>query len=343
MTHPIKPIILLDPAPRLVSDIFSAQAIASLRDAFTVLERGAETAAEFYEKHLVDAQFIIGQPGLDTRMIERAANLKAVINVEGNFLQNMDYDACFRRNIHVLSISPVFAQPVAELALGLALSLARDIPRAHQSFQEGTEQYGLAGNQTARLLMRCRLGFIGFGDLGRAILSVFFGFSPSVRVYDPWVSPEVLRREGLEPATLAQVLEWSDVIPVVASVTEQSTKLIGKSELQKMRPGAHLLLLSRAEVVDFDALMDACDSGHIRAAVDVFPIEPLPSSHRLRTTPNIILSAHRAGALNSALLDIGDRTLADVKLMASGLPPQNCKRAEPELVGRARSKPVDKS
>ena len=65
--------------------------------------------------------------------------------------------------------------------------------------------------------------------------------------------------------------------------------------------------------------------------------------HRLRVTPNIILSAHRAGALSCELQETGDRTLADLMLMAEGLPPQNCKRAEHELVGRMRSKPVKKS
>jgi phosphoglycerate dehydrogenase-like enzyme len=110
-----------------------------------------------------------------------------------------------------------------------------------------------------------------------------------------------------------------------------------------MKKHALFVLMSRAEVVDFDAMVQACASGHIKAATDVFPEEPLALDHPARSTSNLVLSAHRAGALKSALLEIGERTLADLRLMAKGLPPQNCKRAEAELVSRVRSKPIDKS
>jgi len=78
-------------------------------------------------------------------------------------------------------------------------------------------------------------------------------------------------------------------------------------------------------------------------ATDVFPEEPLALDHPIRKSPNVLLSAHRAGALNSALLEMGDLVLEDLKLMEQGLPPQNCKRAEPETVASLRSKPVEKS
>jgi phosphoglycerate dehydrogenase-like enzyme len=110
-----------------------------------------------------------------------------------------------------------------------------------------------------------------------------------------------------------------------------------------MKPGTLLLLLSRAEVVDLDAMINACNAGHIRVAADVNPEEPMSLTHPIRSTPNLILSAHRAGALDSASLEIGDRAVADLTLMGKGSPPQNCKRAEPEIVVKLQSKPVTKS
>lgn len=335
--------VLLDPTPRKPTDIFSTKKYKELNDCFDVIERGGESASDFYQTHLADAHFIIGQPSLSTQDIGCAVELKAIVNVEGNFLQNMDYQACFQRNIHVLTISPVFAQPVAELALGLALALARDIPHAHQEFVDGRELYGLASNRRVRTLKGCKLGFVGFGDLGRAILRTFAGLSPVVNIYDPWLSPEMLAREGLHSCTFHEVLTQSDVVCVVAAVTDKTTGMIGEAEFRMMPAGALMLLLSRAELVDLDAMLAACTSGHIRAAIDVFPTEPVPPSHPIRKTPNLILSAHRAGAIDSALLEIGDRTVADLHLMGQGLPPQNCKRAEPELVGQMRSRPVTKS
>ena len=110
-----------------------------------------------------------------------------------------------------------------------------------------------------------------------------------------------------------------------------------------MRPGAAFILLSRADVVDFDALLDAVERGHIRAATDVWPDEPMPAKHRARRLCGLIRSAHRAGAMDVAFRQMGDMVLEDVALMDKGLPPMRCERAEREMAGRMRSKPVDKN
>ena len=110
-----------------------------------------------------------------------------------------------------------------------------------------------------------------------------------------------------------------------------------------MRKGAAFILLSRAGVVDFPALMDAVRSGHIVAASDVFPQEPLAQDHPVRTLPGFLRSAHRAGALDIAFKRMGDMVLEDMDLIDRGLPPMRSKRAERETVSRMRSKPVDKN
>ena len=342
--HPAaRPLVLLDPAPRTAEEILAPATRARLDAGFEVIERGDAAPAAFYAEHLPRAAFVVGQPALDAAAIATAERLRALVNVEGNFLQNVDYAALFARGARALVASAVFARPVAELALGLTLSLARDIHGNHAAFADASERYGLAGNRRARLLDRCELGFVGFGDLGRAVLDVFAGFRPRVRAFDPWLSPDVLRREGIEPVGLEELLSGSDVVQVVASVTPESVRLLGAPELALMRPDALLVILSRADVVDFGALAEACREGRIRAATDVLPEEPLAADDPLRDVPNLLLSAHRAGALESALLEIGERVVADLELMARGLPPQNCKRAEPELVGRLRSRPVARS
>jgi phosphoglycerate dehydrogenase-like enzyme len=103
------------------------------------------------------------------------------------------------------------------------------------------------------------------------------------------------------------------------------------------------VLLSRAGVVDFDALMAAVRSGHIKAATDVYPIEPLPLDHPVRQMENFVHSAHRAGALDIAFKQMGRMVLEDLDLLDRGLPPLACKRAERETVGRMRSKPVTRN
>jgi phosphoglycerate dehydrogenase-like enzyme len=107
-----------------------------------------------------------------------------------------------------------------------------------------------------------------------------------------------------------------------------------------MQKGAHFILLSRAEVVNFDDLIAAVRAGHIQAASDVFPQEPLALDHPVRGLKGFIRSAHRAGALDVAFTQMGEMVLEDLALLDKNLPPMSCKRAERETVARMRSKPV---
>ena len=246
----------------------------------------------------------------------------------------------FQRGIHVVTTGAVFAEPVAELGLGLALDLARGITDADLAFREGRELWGGEGNQAARLISGSDVGIVGFGDLGRAMNRLLAGFRARVRVFDPWLPSSLLREAGVEPATLDEVLAESDVVFVVAAVTTENRGFLGAEAFARMRPGAAFILLSRADVVDFPALMQAVQSGHIRAASDVFPEEPMPADHPVRGLPGILRSAHRAGALDVAFKRMGDMVLEDTALVDRGLPPMRCKRAERETVSRVRSRPV---
>ena len=107
-----------------------------------------------------------------------------------------------------------------------------------------------------------------------------------------------------------------------------------------MKQGSVVVLTSRAGIVNFDDLLDAAASNHIRAAIDVYPHEPIPADDRVRHTPNTVLSAHRAGNVPEIFPDIGQMVVDDIELIFNGLPPQRCQRANPETVSRIRSKPA---
>ena len=127
----------------------------------------------------------------------------------------------------------------------------------------------------------------------------------------------------------------------MASVTSENRGFLNAEAFAKTRRGARLILLSRADVVDFPALMDAVRSGQILAASDVFPGEPLAHDHPVRELEGFLRSAHRAGALDCAFKKMGDMVLEDMELLDGGLPPMRCKRAERETVSKMRSRPVD--
>ncbi len=336
-----KPIIICAPQPRSIELIFTDAAKTTLYSQYEVVEVDPFDVAALSNTTLAKARYILGQPPLTLDVLEKMQALRCILNVESNLLNNMPYDYLFEKGIHVVTTGSVFAQPVAELGLALALCLSRGVIDADVAFQNGTEQWGGDGNQQATLLSRSRIGLIGFGDLGRAIARLLTGFRADISVYDPWLPPSLLTDADVTPASFEQVITNSDVIFVVASVTSDNAGFLDAKVFAKMKPGTRFILLSRAEVVNFDDLIAAVESGHILAASDVYPEEPVPENHQVRQLNGFIRSAHRAGALDIAFKQMGDMVLEDMALMDKGLPPLRCKRAERETVSRMRSKPVD--
>jgi len=339
----MKPLVVCAPEPRTLELIFTAPELALLRERYRLVETSADAVAGLSPEILGEARYILGQPPLSKKTLGSMTSLRCVFNVESNLIDNMPYDTLFERGIHVVTTGAVFAEPVAEIGLGFALALARGIVDGDVDFRHGREKWGGDGNATARLISGSRIGLIGFGDLGKALNRVLSGFRATVIAHDPWLPPSILADHGVIPVSLDAVLSTSDFVFVVAAVTSENEGFLGRAAFARMTKGAAFILLSRAGVVDFDALMDAVESGHIVAASDVFPEEPLPSAHRVRGLDGFLRSAHRAGALDVAFKRMGTMVLEDMALLDRGLPPMRCKRAERETVSRMRSKPVTRN
>lgn len=332
--------VLYDPTPRETDQIFSPENLALFGSRYQVTEWQGEDRHAFYARHLPTTDILISQQPMGRDRLDQAANLRVIFNVETNFLPNIDYEECFRRGIHVLTPGAVFALPVAEMALGMALSLARNIHGEHAAFQKGQEKWLFEGNQQSELLTGSTVGFIGFGDLGRALHHLLTPFSVRVQAYDPWLPDGHLRRLGVIPASFKSVMRDNRFVFVMAAITTENAHLINAEALVLMQPGAMLLLMSRAAAADFGALCDAARTGRIRVATDVFPVEPAARNDPIRGVPNILFSPHRAGALPLAMREIGERVLEDMDLITRGLAPVACRRADRETVARFRSMPV---
>ena len=335
------PTILVDPLPRTL-DLIMEPAVRRELDGLghLVIAEDAPMTDAVIDAHLADTVLVIGQTAMPRARLDRAPHLKGIINVETNLLPNIDYQACLERGIWVLTPAAAFASAVAEAALGMALDLARGITLADRAFRAGSELYGLAGNAATFRFAGAPVGIVGLGDLGRTLRDLIRPFRNPVKVYDPWLPDEMVRRFDCEPTMLDDLLATSRVVFVFASVTSENEAMIGAREFALMPEGAAFLLMSRAAVVDFPAMLEAVRSGRLRAATDVFPEEPVPADDPVRTLPGLLLSAHRTGGTIDALFEIGRMTVADAKLILRGLPPQMCRRADPSVAARLRSKPV---
>lgn len=337
--------ILIDPRPRTMAVMLDAPTRARLEALghLVVHEGPGRMPSEVVEAHLPEAVAIVGQTDLDAGRIARAPQLRAVVNVEGNFLPNVDYEACFARGIHVLVASPAFAPAVAEAALGMALDLARGITAADRAMRARTEAYELAANDGCFLLAGSDIGVVGLGDLGRELVRLLAPFRCRVRAYDPWIPELAIETAGAEPCGLDELLRASRVVFVFAAPTTDNQAMLGRRELELLPEGAALLLMSRAAVADVDALVELAAAGRLRAAIDVWPREPVPTDHPARDVEGLLLSSHRTGGMPEAFRAIGELVVADLELILRGLPPMACRRAERETVGRLRARPIDRS
>ena len=336
-----KPIIISDPFPRTLDLIFKKKIFSRIKKQYKIISPPNKNKKSFYEKNINNAIFIIGQPDLPRRLLKRASKLKAIFNVESNFMDNVDYEYCFQNGIHVLSTSPVFAQPVAEMALGFTLSLARDIHNAHQAFISGKEKYGGEASKKNFLLKNKNFGMIGFGDLAKALLPLLQPFSKKIFSYDPWLTDKQMLDNEVYPCSLNFLLKKCDIIYVLASMTSKNQNLINKSKFDLLKKNACFILMSRAAIINFPDFYKKLKSNQIYAAIDVFPIEPVDKNDPIRKLNNVIFSAHRAGALEIVFKEMGNIVYDDMKLIMNNLPPKLCKKAERETVGLLRSKPVE--
>ena len=340
-----RPIIVVDPSPRLTAEIFEP-AVWKRLEALGELEihRGEGKMPEArFDALLPEMALLIGQSDMPKARLDRAPKLRAIVNVETNFLQNVDYETCFERGIHVLAPSSAFARPVAEMTLGMAIDLCRGVTAADRAMRAGKEKWLLDGADGCFSLYGQPVGLIVFGDLARAFTPLVAPFGCPIKAYDPWVSAHFMAGFGVAAASLDEVLSTSRVIAVFAAVTGENQRFLGEREFALIQPGAALLLMSRAGVVDYPAFLSAVESGRFRAATDVFPAEPAPADDPARKVAGLLLSPHRAGALPDSLFEIGRQTVADAELVLRGLPPLSCRRAQRETVARSRSKPIERS
>ena len=335
-----KPIVISDPYPRTLDLIFTKKKLKELKSKYKIINAPQKNKKNFYEENIQNALFIMGQPNLDKKLLSKAKKLKAIINVESNFMKNMDYEYCFKKGIHVIATSPVFSKPVAEIALGMTLSLLRNIHIAHSDFVNGKEKYGLESNLNASLLSEKKIGLLGFGDLAKSLYPLLLPFTKDINVYDPWVPKTNIKKLGFKSISLNQMFKKCEVIYVLAAVTTKNKNLIDKNLLNKMKSNSLFILMSRAAVVNFNDLIKRVKKGDIFVAIDVFPKEPVAKNNPIRKVKNILFSAHRAGALETAFYNMGNIVLKDMSLISKNLQPKFCKKAESKTVGLLASKPV---
>jgi phosphoglycerate dehydrogenase-like enzyme len=337
MTH--TPLIFMDPFPRNEAMVYTPDCADALAGMGRVVAHwGSRAPDDLVEEHLGEMTVLIGQTAMPKERLDRAPTLRAILNVKANWEPNLDYAECHARGIHVLSAAPAMAPAVAEFCLCQSISLLRGLHRADGLFRAGQEAYGIGGNGTAESLYGATVSLIGYGNLGRALAPLLRPFGVRLLVHDPWLSDGYLTSEGLVPLPLDDALTQSDVVFLLAGVTSENEGFLDRTKLGLIKRDACVVLASRAEIVDFDDFLAMAGEGAFRAAVDVFPEEPVPAGHAWRDTPNVLFSAHLAGGLHASYARIREMMLDDIGQILKGLPPLRMQKADPQFAAKMRSR-----
>jgi len=247
---------------------------------------------------------------------------------------NANLGAATRHGVAVTSAPGRNAAATAEHTLGMMLAAIRRIPQTNADLAAGTWRgdyytYENVGPE----LEGSTVGLVGYGAIGSRVARMLGGFGANVLVHDPYVNPEHLAGIAAQ-VDLDELLSRSQIITLHARVTPETTKMIGAAEIAAMPPGSIIVNCARGALLDYDALCDALDSGHLfGAAFDVFPEEPIPVGSRLLSTPNIVMTPHLAGASKQTAAKAARIVAGDVGRYLRGEPLAHC--ANPEvLTGR---------
>lgn len=177
----------------------------------------------------------------------------------------------------------------AEIALGLLLALARQIPAADTAVRAGRFQLGTA---PGTMLAGKTLGLIGVGRIGALVAGYGKALQMNVLAWSPNLTPERAAAAGATYSAKDALLAAADAVSLHLVLSPTTRGILGAADLARMRPGAMLVNTARAQLVDEQALVDAVTSGRLRAGLDVFHREPLPADHPLAHSRNVVLTPH---------------------------------------------------
>lgn len=249
----------------------------------------------------------------------------------------IDIDAATERGIAVCNVPDYGTEAVSDHAIALALSAARQIPMLDRGVRAGRVEFPairplhLVGSRT--------FGVIGLGRIGASTARKAAGLGYEVICHDILAGEDAQFR-GFEHVSLDELLRRSQVVSVHTPLSRDTHHLIGRRELELMRPDATLVNTARGAVVDTLALADVLRAGAIRsAALDVTEAEPLPLDHPLLELPQVVLTPHTAWYSEESYGELKRRAVANVAHLLAGGEPQDVVNPAALTRGRSATKP----
>ncbi len=306
--------------PHALENYYGAKALSGLR-ALTDL-RLNETGKVLDTQALIENAAGCDIVVADRNTVVEAAffdNCPGVMSVHRGAVdyRNVDVEAASRNGVLVTNASPGFVDSVAEIIIGMMIDQARSLTAYTVQYHANIAPVAHMGRQ----LKGSTLGIIGYGSIGRRLAEIAAFMGMNVLVYDPY---QTITHNHVRQTDMQHVLAESDFLACLAVATEETENLMNGAAFAAMKPGSFFVNVSRGNLVDEAALIDALKNGPIAgAALDVGRAEDQKPSLAVAALPNVIAAPHVGGQTPPAIEFQALETVEQVRELTSGKLPHN--------------------
>lgn len=268
------------------------------------------------------------------RVIDSLKRCKVIVRY-GIGTDTIDIPAATRRGIYVANVPDYCIEEVSNHALALLMALARRVLEGERLVRSG--QWRIEPLKPMARIEGQTLGIIGFGRIGRALARKAGPVGFRIVAFDPFVSKEEGEKCGATMVPMDELLRASDFISLHAPLSNETRGMLGHSEFAKMKPGVSIINVSRGELIDEEALVDAIKRGIVsRAALDVMRNEPPKPEDPLLELPQVIITPHMAWYSDEAIAELQRKAAEEVvRVLKGGLPRH---LVNPEVLARGQDK-----
>lgn len=299
------------------------------RDVLAYAPPGFETAAVAAsaaeaEKVAVthDADFlIVYQTGVSEELLRGSPRVRHIQLLSAGY-DRIDLNLTNALNIPVSNNGGANSWAVAEATVGMILAVLRRLIEADAFVRAGRWRGTIQGFDTYELAGKT-VGIVGLGNIGRKVAQRLHGFETVLRYTDAVAAdPAFEQRYGLERRSLDDLLAESDIVTLHVPLLASTKRMIGREQLERMKPGSVLINTCRGDVVDEEALIAALQKGTLRAAaLDVFDREPVSPDNPLLKMTNVVLSGHLAGTTYDTFFRRARFAFENIQGIWEGKPP----------------------
>jgi D-3-phosphoglycerate dehydrogenase len=272
--------------------------------------------------------YVANHAPLTKKIIESAPDLKLAVIARGG-PTNANVNAATQHGVLVCNAPGRNATATAEHTVSLILAVLRRIPETHAALAQGEwrgdyYEYDKCGLE----LEDSTAGLIGYGAIGSRVARILRGFGCHVLAYDPYAKPDTFG-DLAQNVGLEELLSRSRIVSLHARSTPETQGMVGAKQLAMLPAGSVLINCARGTLIDYDAVCDALETGHLwGAGFDVFPEEPIPPNSRLLRTPHIVMTPHIAGASKQTAEKAARIAASEVRRFLQGEPLEHCVNPE---------------